>query len=122
MASSAAAETDERRRVEREGGAGPEHLDEHAAQRRAREAQRDRPHELVQRIGLGEVVGGQHLGHERVEGRAEEGRARAVDGRERGDVPQLEGAGEREQRQEPDGEPADDVGGDHDRAGGRGGR
>ena len=60
----------ERGGVDREGGARAEHLDEHAAEGRPREAQRDRPHELIQRVGLGQLAGGQHLGDERIEGRA----------------------------------------------------
>ena len=69
IASSAAAETANDAASSAKAVPDAEHLDEHAAQRRPRQAQRDRPHELVQRVGLGEVAGGQHLGHERVEGR-----------------------------------------------------
>ena len=48
------------------------------------------PHELVERVGLREVGGGQDVRDDRVEGRGEERGAGAVHGDERDDVPELE--------------------------------
>ena len=94
----------------------PEGLDEHAADRRADEAQRDRADEVVEGVGLRELVGRQHLGRDRVEGGAEERAARAVERHEHDHVPQLEQPRDREERHDADRRAAREVGVEHEPA------
>ena len=58
--------------VEREGRADAGDLDQHSADGGAGEPQGDRAHELVERVGLGQLPIGDDVGHDRVEGGAEE--------------------------------------------------
>ena len=92
MSSSASAERPKLRRVQREHRGGAEDAHEHAAQRRAHHPQGDRPDQLVQRVGLRELVAGHEVGDDRVERRGEERLTRAVDGDEQRDVPDLQRA------------------------------
>ena len=107
---------EEGERVEREGHAGARDRDEHAADRRPDQAQRDRTHEVVERVGLGELVGRQDLRRDRVERRAEERAARAVHRDEHDHVPELEHPGQGEQGHDPDRETAREVGEEHEAA------
>ena len=100
----------------------PPTRDEHAAERRAGEPQRDRPHELVERVGLGQLVGRQDLGHDRVEGRGEERAARAVDGDEHDMCHSSSMPVSASAAMTADGEAAREVGGEHERGAGRAGR
>jgi hypothetical protein len=87
---------------QREGGDGKAHgvqgercaragrADENPADRRAEHAQGDRSDELVERVGLRELALGNQVGDDGVEGRGEEGLARAVDGDDECDMPDLE--------------------------------
>ena len=86
----------EAHRIESEDGARPEGTDEHAAEGGTGHAERNRPDELVQCVGLAQRLAGHEVRDDRVEGRREERLARAVDGDQDGDVPQLERAAQPE--------------------------
>ena len=96
-------ESDERRGVDRERGPGPEAGHERAAERRPGETKRDRPDELVERVGRREVGRRDDVRDDRLEGGREERRADAVEGDEHHELPEREEAGQRE-----DGEGRDD--------------
>ena len=74
--------------------------DEPAAEHRADQPERDRSHELVERVGRGEVVGRQQVGDDRLEGRREERGPGAVKGDQRDELPQLERVGEYQHREQ----------------------
>ena len=76
--------------------------------------QRDRAHHLVERVRLRQPIGRQQLGHDRVERGREERRSRAVEDDQHDDVPDLERAGEREHRQQPDRDGPHQVCREHD--------
>ena len=65
------------------------------------EPERDRPHELVERVGLREAPAGQDVRDERVEGRREERGAGAVERDERDDCHSFSAPVERQQRHHP---------------------
>ena len=92
MSSNATADAPKLDGVEREHGARAERADEDAAERRTDHAQGDRPDELVERVRLRELVLGHEVGNDGVERGREERLARAVDGDEDRDVPDLERA------------------------------
>ena len=74
---------DEGRGVDRECGAQPETGHERASERRPCEAKRDRPDELVERVGGCEVGRRDDVRDDRLEGGREEGGADAVEGDDR---------------------------------------
>jgi hypothetical protein len=81
----AVSEATRRVHSEREGGSA--RRDQEATERRPRQAQRERARELVERVGLTELVRRQQLRHDRVERGREEAGAGPVYRREHGDVP-----------------------------------
>ena len=103
----------ERGCVDRERDARP-HGHEHPAQRRPREAESDRPHELVERVRGGQIGRREKIGHDGVERRHEERTRSAVDGHYSHELPEPKRAGEREQRENGDSRRPDGVCGEHD--------
>ena len=69
------------------------------------------PNELVKRVRLGELAGRDQLGHDRVEGGAEEGVAGRVEDDERDEVPELQRSRQGESGDGAHGQRADQVGG-----------
>jgi len=86
----------ERPRVDQKRAAGTHRRHHEAAQRRAEQARAGLAHELVERIGLDELVRGHDVGHERAESGPEEGLAGAEQHDEADEVPDLEHPGQRE--------------------------
>ncbi len=100
--------------VEREGAAGADRLHDHAAKRWTGQPQGDRTHELLERIGARQHVGGDELGDDGIERGVEERRGGAVQRRDQKQVPERQRPGERQQRQQPNGERTHEVGDQHD--------
>ena len=93
----------------------PARGDQDATERRPGHPEDERAHELVQRVGLREPLSGHDVRHEGVERRGEEGGARAVQGGEDRDVPDLQDPGEREAGQDGASECAQEIRGNHQR-------
>jgi hypothetical protein len=83
--------------------------DQQAPERRSREAQADRLHQLPQGVGLKELIAWHHVRHDRREGRLKERLAEAVKDHEHDQVPELGLLRNGERRDHGDGREAHEV-------------
>jgi hypothetical protein len=102
----------ERAGVDEEGAAGAGQRHDQAAERRADQPRARLPHELIERVGLHQVLGGHDVGHERAEGGTEERLAGPEQRDEADEVPDLERPRERERADGEQHAGADEVGAD----------
>ena len=100
----------------RNAGPDAERGDDEAAERRAREARGRLLDDLLQRVGLDEVLGRHDVGHDRAEGRAEERLADAHERGEHDEVPDLDRARDRQHAHPDERGGAHEVGEDQDPA------
>jgi hypothetical protein len=92
----------EGRRIDQQRAAGVQQRDGDPAERRPRQAQRDRPQRALQRVGLHQQRPGHQLGDDRPHRRPRQPFTGAEDETEGDHVPDLQHAGEREPAGGPD--------------------
>jgi cytidylate kinase len=97
-------------RVDQQRAAGGDERHDRAAERRTRQAQRDRPQRRRQRVGLDERVLGDQLRDDRAHRGAAQPFAGAEDEAQQHHVPDLEDAAERQRAGEADGHEPEGVG------------
>ncbi len=107
---------DEGRGVDCERGTQADTGHERSSQRRPRETIRDRPDQLVERVGRREVGRRDDVRHDRLEGGCEEGGADAVESDDDQEFPEGEEAGQGEDGEGGDDDRACEVGAQHERA------
>jgi hypothetical protein len=102
-------------RIDGEGCSGAHRCHERSSQRRSGEPERDRAHELVERVGGCQVAGGHEVGDDRLESGREERCADAVERDEENELPEREQPRERQDRERREHECPPQVGAEHQR-------